>query len=141
MIEKLKQEFVNVISKVYWENREGQKVLNIELNVSDFEQVQEISAQINTFVDAFDSESFVLDIFSSGNNLTITKDDLEKYIDQKIVLSLSKPYLNEYKIVVKLVEIKEMQLLAIKNNKGRMQKILIDKTNITNIEKFIDIKK
>ncbi|MBN0919583.1 hypothetical protein [[Mycoplasma] gypis] len=141
LVTKIKENFSTEISKIYWEKNEDGKFLKIELKSHDFEFITEISQKINTIVDLYDEGEFCLDIYSSGIDLNLTKADLSEYIEQKIALKLSKPYKDEYEIVIKLLEIKENGLFGIKNNKGRMQKILVLDTDILEIQKVIDIKK
>ncbi|QJG66876.1 hypothetical protein [Mycoplasma phocoenae] len=136
LTQKIKAKYSNIVNKCSWEVIEGNKILSIEINVHNFDEVQNWTNDINGFIDGEgDFGEYCLDIHSQGCDIELKYEDLNGYIDQKIRLFLNKPYNEEYEIVIKFLENRTNELYGIKNNKGRMQKITIAKENIKKIEK------
>jgi len=89
--DKIKDQF-ELVNKVYFEKEDNFNFLRVEVNLSNLEKVTALSREINKFVDENDNseEEFYLDIFSSGTEKEIDKNNLQEQKGQNVLVKLNK---------------------------------------------------
>jgi len=85
------EEKFELVNKAYFENEDNLTFLRVEVNLTNLEEVTKLSREINNFVDEHDKsdKEFYLDIFSSGTEKTIDKNNLQKELGQNILVQLN----------------------------------------------------
>lgn len=126
----LKEQFPK-INKIYFEDELGISFLRIEVALKKMAEVEEISRQINEYLDAYPTikDIYYLDIFSSGSDLTFSFEEAPEKIGTKI--QLIKDDQNEY--VGKILAVNENELILGINLKGRIKKLTFSKETITKL--------
>lgn len=137
--EILEKQFGSQILEAKIIEEDGLKLLDISVNYHDLNKVEEISKQLNEFIDSnypsLDIDS--LSIHSPGVELTYKTDELEKHIGEMLTIKLNKSVEKQDKFNGKLLEVLEDKIQISWNNKGQFRKVFIDKNNIVKVEKYI----
>lgn len=132
--DKIKDQF-ELVNKVYFEKEDNFNFLRVEVNLSNLEKVTALSREINKFVDENDNseEEFYLDIFSSGTEKEIDKNNLQEQKGQNVLVKLNKHIKEKDSFEGELLEAENESITIRWNAKGQFRKQLI---NIEDIEKI-----
>ncbi|ADN68697.1 conserved hypothetical protein [Mycoplasmopsis fermentans JER] len=137
--EILEKQFGSQILEAKIIEEDDLKLLDISVNYHDLNKVEEISKQLNEFIDSnypsLDIDS--LSIHSPGVELTYKTDELGKHIGEMLTIKLNKSIEKQDKFNGKLLEVLEGKIQISWNNKGQFRKVFIDKNNIVKVEKYI----
>ncbi|WBP84119.1 ribosome assembly cofactor RimP [Mycoplasmopsis edwardii] len=115
------------------------KTLEVVVDYRDLNKVEEISKKISTYLDEQEwfSDEYFLEVLSKGEDIEIAVDNIQMFINETVKVNLIKPFSGHDTLIVKVLEDQEAQIMFQWNQKGRIRKILIDKENISKIEKYI----
>ncbi|WP_117274958.1 LSm family protein [Mycoplasmopsis edwardii] len=115
------------------------KTLEVVVDYRDLNKVEEISKKISTYLDEQEwfSDEYFLEVLSKGEDIEIAVDNIQMFINETVKVNLIKPFSGHDTLIVKVLENQEAQIMFQWNQKGRIRKILIDKQNISKIEKYI----
>ncbi len=143
MIEKLKEKIPFKINSIQFVKRDGFKFLEIELPDSDLKTVEEKSKIISQIIDEIDdsSENYYLDIFSSGTEKEIELKNINLFLNQYISVKTSKHYLEKCEWEGDFIENNINNIVLRVNNKGKFQKLKIEKTDISYIKTTAKLRK
>ena len=143
MIEKLKEKIPFKINSIQFVKRDGFRFLEIELPDSDLKTVEEKSKIISQIIDEIDdsSENYYLDIFSSGTEKEIELKNINLFLNQYISVKTSKHYLKKCEWEGDFIENNINNIVLRVNNKGRFQKLKIEKTDISYIKTTAKLRK
>lgn len=115
------------------------KTLEVTVDYNDLEKVQAISQEISAYLDNQDwfDDNYCLEVLSKGEALEIPLDKLENHLNKNLKIFLSRPFADQSILIAKLLEVTKEQIKLQWNQKGNIRKILINKTQINKIEKYI----
>ncbi|ATO31068.1 ribosome assembly cofactor RimP [Mycoplasmopsis bovirhinis] len=115
------------------------KTLEVTVDYNDLEKVQVISQEISAYLDNQDwfDDNYCLEVLSKGEALEIPLDKLENHLNKNLKIFLSRPFADQSILIAKLLEVTKEQIKLQWNQKGNIRKILINKTQINKIEKYI----
>ena len=142
-IEELIIENFELVNKVFFENEKNETFLRIEVKLHDLNELIEYSKKINKFIDQNDKhyQNYYLDIYSSGTEIKIDKNNLEKYIDKNVFVKLKNPIKQMKYFEGIIIENSEEFIIVKWNAKGQFRKQIIEKDNIEDINLSAKIKK
>ena len=135
--------FEKTVSKVFFEERDGNTFLNVELKVSDFDEVIKISKEVSTFIDEIDQtdNEYILDVYSRGTDHEIDLDNLEVNIGTDVKITLNESINGNQEFIGALIEDTNDALVIKWNAKGQFRKQEVKKNNINEIKIFAKIGK
>lgn len=121
----------------------GFKYLNVELKDSDLKTIENKSKVISDLLDKIDknNESYYLNVYSSGSEQEITLDQLKHHLNKNILIETKKTYLKKKSWEGLLIGYDEVTLTLHVNNKGRFQRLVIDKSQCYYIKLTAKLKK
>lgn len=143
-IEKeLQQKFGNTVNKVFLEKRGPLLFLNVELNLTDFDEVVSASRNISAHLDEinYSDDEYFLDIYSKGTELELDLSNVNEYLNKSVSIDLKKSVKSKIEFIGDLVEVKEDSLILRWNAKGQFRKQELEFKNIENIKLFTKIGK
>ncbi len=141
--EQLKTEFKDLVSRAFFEKREGSNFLSVELFATDFDEVIEISRKISNHLDIIDKsdDEYILDVYSKGTDHEIDLNDLEKFLNENVMVILKTSIQDKDEFTGELVE-DQLEYISVNwNAKGQFRKQKIEKKNIKTIKLFAKIGK
>ncbi|WKX02534.1 hypothetical protein [Candidatus Mycoplasma mahonii] len=136
------KKFAKYASKVFWEKRDSDEFLCVELNISNFDEVINISKDISSFVDQIDYSSgeYFLDIYSRGTDYDIEFKNIKNNLGKTMKIELNKAIEDKIIFIGELVSYDDKSLSIEWNNKGQFKNIKIITENIKKINLFSKIK-
>ncbi len=143
MIQKIKEEVDFEINSIQFVNRDGFKYLDIELPDIDLNEIEKKTRVILEIIRKIDnsSDDYYLNVFSSGTEKEIDLKNIGLFINQYLQVRTNKHYLDKNEWEGNLIENKPEEIVIKINNKGRIQKLTIEKKNISFIKTTAQIKK
>ncbi len=143
ILKDLHKKFGEKITSAKWETEFGAEFLRIEVQEPNLEKLTAISKEISDYLDTIDqlNKKYFLDIFSSGTEKEITFDNIGKYIDKNIFISLKKPIKDKIEFEGKLIDVIENTLIIKWNSKGQFRKQKLSKNDIQKINLSAKLKK
>ncbi|MBD5423376.1 MAG: hypothetical protein HDR43_02685 [Mycoplasma sp.] len=144
MIDELKKRLNFEVNSIQFVNRDGYKFLDIELPESKLNVIEEKTKIISKILDEIDDgtiDNYYLNVFSSGTEKEIDLKNIDLFINNNLLIKTTKPYLEKQEWEGILVS-NDLSNITLKiNNKGRMQKLKINKTDINFIKTTAKFKK
>ncbi|WP_027120734.1 ribosome assembly cofactor RimP [Mycoplasmopsis lipofaciens] len=139
--DKFKEKVIS--AKINHDKELNVEVLEVVVNSHDIKEIENITKQINEFIDAnfenkinFDN----LSILSPGVKYDFVFEDLcQEMYGEKLKIKLKKNQYKNNEFIGKLLEKNNDFLILLWNNKGQMRKIQLEKENIQKIEKYLNI--
>ncbi len=143
MIKKLKEKINFKINSIQFVKREGLTFLDIEIPESSLIQIEEKSKIILNLINEIDDSNinYYLNIYSSGTEKEIELKNINLFIDQYLLVKTHKHYLNKIEWEGYLIENNINDIVIKINNKGRKQKLKIDKKDISFIKTTAKLRK
>ncbi len=143
MNEKIKELVDFEIISIQFVERDGLKFLDIELPDKDLKTIEEKSKIISQILDQIEykESNYYLNVFSSGTEKEIKLENIGLYLTSNIYIELSKHYLNKDKWEGQLIENNNDNIVLIVNNKGKFQKLKIEKPSISFIKTTAKLRK
>ncbi len=143
MIKKLKEKINFKINSIQFVKREGLTFLDIEIPESSLIQIEEKSKIILNLINEIDDSNinYYLNIYSSGTEKEIELKNINLFIDQYLLVKTHKHYLNKIEWEGYLIENNINDIVIKINNKGRNQKLKIDKKDISFIKTTAKLRK
>ncbi len=143
MIKKLKEKIDFKINSIQFVKREGLTFLDIEIPESSLIQIEEKSKIILNLINEIDDSNinYYLNIYSSGTEKEIELKNINLFIDQYLLVKTHKHYLNKIEWEGYLIENNINDIVIKINNKGRKQKLKIDKKDISFIKTTAKLRK
>lgn len=141
LLEKTKNKFKE-IKDIFFEKDNKQVFLRVEVSLADLTKITLLTKEISHFLDQFEAEipyqHYFLDVYSSGAEKIILWANLSNYINQKITIKTNQ--------MANLLPIYTGKLLSVEpfiiryNNRGRWQKLELNKAQIKEIRLALDFK-
>ncbi len=143
MIKKLKEKINFKINSIQFVKREGLTFLDIEIPESSLIQIEEKSKIILNLINEIDDSNinYYLNIYSAGTEKEIELKNINLFIDQYLLVKTHKHYLNKIEWEGYLIENNINNIVIKINNKGRKQKLKIDKKDISFIKTTAKLRK
>lgn len=143
MIKKIKELAPFEITSIQFVKKDGQNFLEIELPNKDLKSIEEKSKIISNIIDeiGIDEENFFLNVFSSGTEKEIKPENINLFLNQYVYIKTNKHYLIQNEWEGDLMENGNGFIVIKVNNKGRFQKLKIQKENILYIKTTAKIRK
>lgn len=143
MIKKLKEKINFKINSIQFVKREGLTFLDIEIPESSLIQIEEKSKIILNLINEIDDSdiNYYLNIYSAGTEKEIELKNINLFIDQYLLVKTNKHYLNKIEWEGYLIENNINHIVIKINNKGRKQKLKIDKKDISFIKTTAKLRK
>lgn len=143
MIQELKKRLDFEVNSIQFVVRDGIKYLDVELPDADLKSIEIKSKLISLILDEIDKsdEQYYLNVYSSGTEKEINIQNINLFIEQYLSIKLNKPLLDKLIWEGDLVENNLTNIVLKVNNKGRFQKLSIDKTNIAYIKTTAKLRK
>lgn len=143
MINKLKKQLPFNIISISFNQREGFKFLDIELDEKDLNAIEEKTQIILKALNQIDqsNDEYFLNVYSSGTEKEISKNNLNNHLEEYIHIKTSKQYLDKSEWEGHLKTISQNEIILLVNNKGRFQKLKIDMDDINYIKKTAKLSK
>ncbi len=143
MIKKLKEKINFKINSIQFVKREGLTFLDIEIPESSLIQIEEKSKIILNLINEIDDSNinYYLNIYSAGTEKEIELKNINLFIDQYLLVKTHKHYLNKIEWEGYLIENNINDIVIKINNKGRKQKLKIDKKDISFIKTTAKLRK
>lgn len=143
MIKKLKEKIDFKINSIQFVKREGLTFLDIEIPESSLIQIEEKSKIILNLINEIDDSNinYYLNIYSAGTEKEIELKNINLFIDQYLLVKTHKHYLNKIEWEGYLIENNINDIVIKINNKGREQKLKIDKKDISFIKTTAKLRK
>ncbi|VEU76345.1 ribosome assembly cofactor RimP [Mycoplasmopsis columboralis] len=135
----LKDKFPEMVLSVAITNQDFGKTLSVELDTEDLEEVIKYTKLIDQYLEEENiyPQDMALEVLSRGEEITLDLNNLEKYLNKMVKLHFVKAVEKEQSMIAELLEVSDNQILVLWNQKGRMRKINIEKSNILNGEIYI----
>ncbi|WP_022935274.1 ribosome assembly cofactor RimP [Mesomycoplasma moatsii] len=143
MIQKLKKRINFEVNLIEFVKRDGLNFLDIELPDTNLKSIEEKTKLISNIIDEIDktNDNYYLNVFSSGTEKEIKLKDINLFIGKYLSIKSSKQYFEKNDWEGDLLEnINEHIILKI-NNKGRIQKLQIEKKYIVYIKTTAKLRK
>ena len=139
----LLKKFENTVNDAFLENRDGFNFINVELKLTNFDDVIVMSKKISEYLDEinYSEDEYYLDVYSSGTEQDIDVNNIEKHLNESVQIELKTAIKGNLEFVGDLVEANETKLKVLWNAKGQFRKQEIDLDNIENIKLFTKIGK
>ncbi|SJZ47227.1 hypothetical protein [Mycoplasmopsis verecunda] len=137
--ELLKQQFPSILSAKITNDEVFGKTLSVTVDTRDLSEVEKISKQLSLYLESqqWFGDDFALEVLSKGTDLTVTFDNIDQYIDKYLDIKLLKSFDGLNELIAKLISIEDDFINLEWNQKGRIRKIKIDKSNISEISEYI----
>lgn len=135
----LKEKFPEMVLSVAITNQDFGKTLSVELDTEDLEEVIKYTKLIDQYLEEENiyPQDMALEVLSRGEEITLDLNNLEKYLNKMVKLHFVKAVDKEQSMIAELLEVSDNQILVLWNQKGRMRKINIERSNILNGEIYI----
>lgn len=135
----LKEKFPEMVLSVSITNQDFGKTLSVELDTEDLEEVVKYTKLIDQYLEEENiyPQDMALEVLSRGEEITLDLNNLEKYLNKMVKLHFVKAVEKEQSMIAELLEVSDDQILVLWNQKGRMRKINIQRSNILNGEIYI----
>lgn len=133
MIKKLKSHLEFDVNYIGFSiSNDGFKFLDVELPDKDLKQIEEKSKIISKILDKIDKsdEMYFLNVYSAGTEKEISISDLENNVEENLLIKTKKAYLDKNSWEGILKDCNEEIITLLVNNKGRFQKLKIEKKEI-----------
>ncbi len=142
VIEKIQNKFKE-IKNIQWITEENHQFLRIEIDEPSLEKISIISKEISKYIDSIDNKNkeYFLDIHSSGTEKKIEPENIERYINANIKITLSNPIKDKFEFTGTLLESEDAYLIIKWNSKGQFRKQKINIEDIASINEWAIIKK
>lgn len=143
LIKKIKERINFSVNYIGFAKRDGLDFLDIELPENDLKVIEEKSRIISNILDEINpyETSYFLNVYSAGTEQMINLNDLDEHLDKNIWIELKKDYLSKNYWEGKLIQNNQFAVTLLVNNKGRFQKLVINKEDITFIKLSAKLKK
>ncbi|WLP85349.1 ribosome assembly cofactor RimP [Mycoplasma seminis] len=137
--QQLKQQFPKILYASITNDPAFGKTLSVTVDSTDLNEVEKISRELSNYLDTQNwfTDDFSLEVLSKGTDLKVTFDNIDQFIDKYLIISFKKPVENLDDMIAQLLEINENDILVKWNQKGRIRKIKIEKSNIADISEYI----
>lgn len=143
MIKKLKEKLPFSINNISFAKRDGFDFLDIELpdhNLKTIEEKSKIISQLLDEISPYES-SYYLNVYSAGTEQNLDPNDLDQHLMANVQIETKKAYLEKNKWEGQLVLNTAEQIKLIINNKGRFQKLVVEKSDLELIKLSAKLKK
>ncbi|WAM06006.1 ribosome assembly cofactor RimP [Mycoplasmopsis cynos] len=109
------------------------------MNYTDLNDVEDISRKISDFLDTQEwfNDEYTLEVLSKGEDLEIRFEQIGDFINNDVKVTFSKSFNGNEFIIAKILENLNDEIKFLWNQKGNIRKILIPKSEIKKIEKYI----
>ncbi|UWV77805.1 ribosome assembly cofactor RimP [Mycoplasmopsis cynos] len=130
--------FGNVIISAKLTNSFG-NTFEVVVNYTDLNDVEDISRKISDFLDTQEwfNDEYTLEVLSKGEDLEIRFEQIGDFINNDVKVTFSKSFNSNEFIIAKILENLNDEIKFLWNQKGNIRKILIPKSEIKKIEKYI----
>ena len=132
MIKKLKEKIPFPVNYIGFAKRDGLHFLDIELPDHDLKTIETKTLTISKIVDELNpyEHSYFLNVYSAGTEQVLALDQLDQHLFAHVALATNKPYVQRQNWEGQLIAHDPQSLILVVNNKGRMQKITFNKSDI-----------
>lgn len=143
MIQKLKEKINFKINSIQFVKREGLIFLDIEIPETSLNQIEEKSKIILNLIHEIDDSNidYYLNVYSEGTEKEIDLKNINLFIDQYLLVKINKHYLDKTEWEGHLIENNINDIVIKINNKGRIQKLKINKKDISFIKTTAKLRK
>lgn len=143
MIQKLKEKINFKINSIQFVKREGLTFLDIEIPETSLDQIEEKSKIILNLIHEIDDDNidYYLNVYSEGTEKEIDLNNINLFIDQYLLVKTNKHYLHKVEWEGHLIENNINDIVIKINNKGRIQKLKINKKDISFIKTTAKLRK
>ena len=143
MIQKLKEKINFKINSIQFVKREGLTFLDIEIPETSLDQIEEKSKIILNLIHEIDDDNidYYLNVYSEGTEKEIDLKNINLFIGQYLLVKTNKHYLHKVEWEGHLIENNINDIVIKINNKGRSQKLKINKKDISFIKTTAKLRK
>ena len=143
MIQKLKEKINFKINSIQFVKREGLTFLDIEIPETSLDQIEEKSKIILNLIHEIDDDNidYYLNVYSEGTEKEIDLKNINLFISQYLLVKTNKHYLHNVEWEGHLIENNINDIVIKINNKGRIQKLKINKKDISFIKTTAKLRK
>ena len=143
MIQKLKEKINFKINSIQFVKREGLTFLDIEIPETSLDQIEEKSKIILNLIHEIDDDNidYYLNVYSEGTEKEIDLKNINLFIGQYLLVKTNKHYLHKVEWEWHLIENNINDIVIKINNKGRIQKLKINKKDISFIKTTAKLRK
>ena len=143
MIQKLKEKINFKINSIQFVKREGLTFLDIEIPETSLDQIEEKSKIILNLIHEIDDDNidYYLNVYSEGTEKEIYLKNINLFIGQYLLVKTNKHYLDKVEWEGPLIENNINDIVIKINNKGRIQKLKINKKDISFIKTTAKLRK
>lgn len=143
MIQELKKRINFEVNLIEFVKRDGLNFLDIELPDTNLKSIEEKTKLISNIIDEIDktNDNYYLNVFSSGTEKEIKLKDINLFIEKYLSIKSSKQYFEKNDWEGDLLENTNEYIILKINNKGRIQKLQIEKKYIVYIKTTAKLRK
>lgn len=143
MIQELKKRINFEVNLIEFVKRDGLNFLDIELPDTNLKSIEEKTKLISNIIDEIDktNDNYYLNVFSSGTEKEIKLKDINLFIGKYLSIKSSKQYFEKNDWEGDLLENTNEHIILKINNKGRIQKLQIEKKYIVYIKTTAKLRK
>lgn len=143
MIQELKKRINFEVNLIEFVKRDGLNFLDIELPDTNLKSIEEKTKLISNIIDEIDktNDNYYLNVFSSGTEKEIKLKDINLFIEKYLSIKSSKQYFEKNDWEGDLLENTNEHIILKINNKGRIQKLQIEKKYIVYIKTTAKLRK
>lgn len=143
MIQKLKEKINFKINSIQFVKREGLTFLDIEIPETSLNEIEKKSKIILNLINEIDDTNtdYYLNVYSEGTEKEIDIKNINLFIDQYILIKTNNHYLDKSEWEGHLIENNINDIVLKINNKGRFQKLKINKKDISFIKTTAKLRK
>lgn len=143
MIQELKKRINFEVNLIEFVKRDGLNFLDIELPDTNLKSIEEKTKLISNIIDEIDktNDNYYLNVFSSGTEKEIKLKDINLFIGKYLSIKSSKQYFGKNDWEGDLLENTNEHIILKINNKGRIQKLQIEKKYIVYIKTTAKLRK
>lgn len=143
MIQKLKEKINFKINSIQFVKREGLTFLDIEIPETSLNEIEKKSKIILNLINEIDDTNtdYYLNVYSEGTEKEIDIKNINLFINQYILIKTNNHYLDKSEWEGHLIENNINDIVLKINNKGRFQKLKINKKDISFIKTTAKLRK
>lgn len=143
MIKEIKKKIPFEVLYVGFSKLDGFTFLDIELPDNDLKTIESKTLIISKILDELDLKinNYYLNVYSSGTEKEFELDEIDKLINKNILVKTKKHYFDKNLWEGKMIFNDENEIILHVNNKGRFQKLKIQKEQIEKIKTTAKLKK
>lgn len=143
MIQKLKEKINFKINSIQFVKREGLTFLDIEIPETSLNEIEKKSKIILNLINEIDNTNtdYYLNVYSEGTEKEIDIKNINLFINQYILIKTNNHYLDKSEWEGHLIENNINDIVLKINNKGRFQKLKINKKDISFIKTTAKLRK